>query len=217
MGSPTFGKATMQIVLPLDTNIIAKKSVDEKKYNPDKKYDDYVKVTTGKLYRISGETNQQKGVIPDIELPDAFAPFDYTERSLSFSLASDTIVHTVPYSPITGRYPSEKFPSITKEVNNDFFFSKLNQWVSEMKKRNENTMLPLQWEKYAEYQAFNLTPNADSTFNHVTVKAENTTYTNRMLELGNEWEKEANQWVLEDLITDPYIRSAFYTMTKLFF
>ncbi|MCU0403188.1 MAG: S41 family peptidase [Chitinophagaceae bacterium] len=35
MGSPTFGKATMQIVLPLDTNIIAKKSVDEKKYNPE--------------------------------------------------------------------------------------------------------------------------------------------------------------------------------------
>jgi carboxyl-terminal processing protease len=209
----------MQIVLTLDTNIIAKKTVDEKKYNPNNKYEDYVKVTTGKLYRISGETNQQKGVIPDIELPDAFAPFDYTERSLAFSLPSDTIVHTVPYSPIAGRYPSEKFLSITREVNSDFYFNQLAQWVKEMAKRNENTLLPLQWEKYADYQQFNIKPNTDSvtTFQQVAVNAENTTYTNRMLELENEWQKESNQWILEDLLADPYIRSAFFAMTKLFF
>jgi carboxyl-terminal processing protease len=219
MGSPTFGKATMQIVLPLDTAIISNRDVDERKYNPNKKYDDYVKVTTGKLYRISGETNQQKGVIPDIELPDAFAPLDYTERTLEFALQGDTIVHTVAFAPVSGKFPSEKFPEVNKEVNKEAFFVQLDKWVVEMKSRYANKIIPLQWDAFADYEALNLIPRGDTakSFAGFNIAAENTSYTNRLLELENDWQKESNQLLLEDLIIDPYIRSAFVAMTKLFF
>ncbi len=219
MGSPTFGKATMQVVLPLDTNIISNRDIDERKYNPNKKYDDYVKVTTGKLYRISGETNQQKGVLPDIELPDAFAPLDYTERTLEFALQSDTIVHTVAYTPVTGKFPSEKFSEVNKEVNKEAFFEKLDHWITEMKSRFTKKEIPLQWEAFTTYESLISIPKTDSVpvFTSSGIHVENTSYTNRLLELENAWQKESNQLLLEDLLTDPYIRSAYYAMTKLFF
>ncbi len=219
MGSPSFGKATMQMTLPMDTTILANRTVDEKKYNPTKKYDDYVNVTIGKIYRVSGNTNQLVGVKPDLELPDAFSTFDYTERSLDFALPSDTIVQKVPFTPLSGLYPANNFAAATTEINKSPYFEKLAAWVAQMKKRNEDNTIPLQWEAYAAYEASNTPPEekAQTDSSKGTIKAENTSYTTRLLELESEWEKENNQWFLNNLLNDPYILSAYTAMSILFF
>ena len=54
-GSRTFGKGTVQTLLPLNRGR------------------SYLKITQAKYYLISGQSTQHQGVIPDIELP---APFD---------------------------------------------------------------------------------------------------------------------------------------------
>lgn len=64
VGTPTYGKATAQVILPLDTAISLESS------NSHKKASSYIKVTNGKLYRVTGATAQGKGVQPDILLPD---------------------------------------------------------------------------------------------------------------------------------------------------
>lgn len=64
LGSASYGKATMQQVLPLDT------TVTEEKPNAGKAYDNYLKITDAQIYRINGTTAQLGGVIPDIVLPD---------------------------------------------------------------------------------------------------------------------------------------------------
>lgn len=64
VGSPTFGKATGQVVLPLDTTINKKDNLK------DVKADSYLKITDWALFRVSGKTAQCSGVEPDIVLPD---------------------------------------------------------------------------------------------------------------------------------------------------
>lgn len=71
VGSPTFGKATAQVVLPMDTTI------DLATLNPQAQASSYIKITMSKLYRINGTTAQFSGVKPDILLPE---PPDATQR-----------------------------------------------------------------------------------------------------------------------------------------
>ena len=64
VGSPTFGKATAQVVLPMDT------TVDLANFNRQAQASSYIKITMSKLYRINGTTAQFSGVKPDILLPE---------------------------------------------------------------------------------------------------------------------------------------------------
>jgi carboxyl-terminal processing protease len=218
MGSPSFGKATMQVMLPLDTTIITNRDIDEKKYNPTRTYDDYVKVTMGKIYRVSGETNQLQGVTPDILLPDAFASMSYTERSLDYALQADTIAKSVGYTPLPVAYADEKRKALQNEVLQDDYFAAMEKWVTQMKVKVAEKKIPLQWEAYAAYEKSS-TPPTDNGIGSGkftdSLKAENTSYTRRLLELDNDYQKEINQWLLDDLTTDPYIRSAFFVFSRI--
>ncbi|MEM7511370.1 MAG: S41 family peptidase, partial [Bacteroidota bacterium] len=68
IGANTYGKASMQTILPIDAY----------KYNSQEmamlgsEASAFVKLTVGKFYRVSGESLQQKGVTPDIPLPTIF-------------------------------------------------------------------------------------------------------------------------------------------------
>ncbi|MES2330900.1 MAG: S41 family peptidase [Bacteroidota bacterium] len=64
MGTPTYGKATGQVILPLDT--LTKPGASQQGSTAQT----FLKLTIEKLYRITGATAQGDGVIPDIQLPD---------------------------------------------------------------------------------------------------------------------------------------------------
>ena len=55
IGNPTFGKATMQRVYPLNSN-----------------KDEFIKITLEEFYRVNGKTNQFVSIQPDIEIPALF-------------------------------------------------------------------------------------------------------------------------------------------------
>ncbi len=79
VGSPkTFGKGTVQTVLPLDRNTGS---------------DEYgaVKLTIQKFYRVNGGSTQLKGVNSDISMVDQFTYSDYSEASRTEALAWDQI------------------------------------------------------------------------------------------------------------------------------
>jgi carboxyl-terminal processing protease len=95
VGTPTYGKATGQVVLPLDTTI--------NPHEPEAKpveASSYLKVTTSKLYRVTGETAQFKGVKPDILLPDATLKSTEKEAAEPFALRPDTIAPNRYYQPL---------------------------------------------------------------------------------------------------------------------
>ena len=96
VGTPSFGKATAQIVLPLDTLF------DEQHVERMKTADNFIKITIEWLFRVNGSSAQQTGVIPDIYLPDYSETQSEREKSLPFSLPNFSIESNKYFHP----YPS---------------------------------------------------------------------------------------------------------------
>ena len=75
VGSTTHGKASAQVILNLGQ--------DERL--------GYSKLTIEKFYRVTGQSHQSKGVVPDIILPNLYNGFNTQERFEAFALDNDSI------------------------------------------------------------------------------------------------------------------------------
>jgi carboxyl-terminal processing protease len=123
VGSPSFGKATAQVVLPLDTLF------DEKHQERMKTADNFIKITVERLFRVNGTSAQQTGVIPDIFLPDFSETQMEREKSLPFSLQNISIEpnkYYHPYPPIqmaTLNFFSKSFSDTSR------FFISFNKYL----------------------------------------------------------------------------------------
>jgi carboxyl-terminal processing protease len=95
VGSPTYGKATAQVILPMDTTI------DLATYNGKAQASSYLKVTISKLYRITGSTAQRVGVQPDILLPDPPDALTEREADEKFALPANPIDANKYYKPLS--------------------------------------------------------------------------------------------------------------------
>jgi carboxyl-terminal processing protease len=93
VGSRTFGKATAQEVLTI-TPVDALKKLDFKGHFG------FAKVTTSRIYRVTGKTWQGKGLIPDISLVDFFDVINYHETLLDNYLMPDSITKKSYYKPL---------------------------------------------------------------------------------------------------------------------
>ncbi len=71
VGAQSFGKGTVQTLIPLT--------------------DGQLKLTESKFYRISGDSTQHRGVIPDIELPSLYDKDEIGESALDHALSWDQI------------------------------------------------------------------------------------------------------------------------------
>jgi carboxyl-terminal processing protease len=89
IGSNSLGKATMQTIIPLDKN-----------------QQEFVKLTIEKFYRITGESNQIKGVIPDVSLTILFDSITPRESSFKTALKYDEIKSNAKFLP----FPKAYFP-----------------------------------------------------------------------------------------------------------
>ncbi|MDI1255742.1 MAG: carboxy terminal-processing peptidase [Flavobacterium sp.] len=76
VGATSLGKASMQVILPVD----------------DKNQQDFAKVTIQKFYRITGDSNQIKGIIPDVPMPVLFDSIVEREKNYKTALPYDQIV-----------------------------------------------------------------------------------------------------------------------------
>lgn len=88
IGQNTFGKGTVQNLVPLDRW-------------SDKPVEGQLTVTIGKFYRITGQSTQHRGVIPDVTLPSPIDPKEVGEADLPDSLPYDRI-SGVPFKTSTG-------------------------------------------------------------------------------------------------------------------
>ncbi|NPA43215.1 MAG: tail-specific protease [Chlorobi bacterium] len=79
-GNQTYGKGTVQRMV--DLAMLA--------HSP---YEDLgsLKLTLQKFYRITGESTQKRGVIPDVRLPDRYKYLEFGEKDIETALPYDTI------------------------------------------------------------------------------------------------------------------------------
>ncbi|WP_020526289.1 carboxy terminal-processing peptidase [Flexithrix dorotheae] len=96
VGSPTYGKATAQILFP--TNIEGESEYSD--YNTSDLNSSFMKTTYSKIYRLDGRTYQKEGIQPDVYLPDLMEYFIEKEATYETALANDKIVKKVYYKPL---------------------------------------------------------------------------------------------------------------------
>ena len=100
IGEPTFGKGTVQNIIDLN-------------HFTDSSHEDHgrLKATIAQFFRISGGSNQHRGVIPDIIFPTARYGQDYGERVLDNALPWDE-VKPLYFMPVSA--PVESFARARK-------------------------------------------------------------------------------------------------------
>ncbi len=201
VGSNTFGKATMQAVLPMDT---VKKNAETSTF---------VKTTLGKLYRLDGTTAQHKGVIPDVVLPVFSEDSGQGEASYPTSLRPDQVQPNAYYKPLPKLPVAALAASSKKRVEASEFYKQ----ILEYNKLNaqETITIPLQaasFEKWAK-QNSELVSNKDQAgykskaFSVHNLNADQAKITR------DSYLKMINNATLENILEDGYIEEAVLILT----
>jgi len=109
VGTSTYGKGTGQQVFPVN-------SLNK----------EFIKVTVEKLYRVTGKSNQKKGVTPDIQIPDLTDEFVTKEKFTKHALASDSVSKKLYYTPATTPELTKIKTASEQRINNNQRFSLLD-------------------------------------------------------------------------------------------
>ena len=129
LGSQTFGKGTVQELIPLG--------------------DGQLKITRSKFYRISGESTQHRGVLPDVDFPDLYdVSDDIGEAALDSALPWDTIETTSFYRPFANLKPA--LPTLVslhaERLQNDPDFNYIEAQIARAIENKEDNTLSLNME-----------------------------------------------------------------------
>jgi carboxyl-terminal processing protease len=143
MGSTsTYGKGTVQRIFDLDEALPAELS--------SVKPIGSLKLTTQKFYRVNGGSTQFKGVLSDIVVPDLYSYLDQGEKESDYPLKWDEI-QPARYKTWGDAPNIEKLRSTSKaRVANNASFKVMDEMVKSMRKRKDETNVPL---KLSAYQA----------------------------------------------------------------
>ncbi len=136
-GKQTYGKGTVQNVLPLNYYV--------------KKYPDdlgALKMTIQKFYRINGGSTQIEGVYSDIAMPDRFSYMEFGERDLDGALPWDK-VQQAKYSK-TNSYENfnEVVTNSKNRINNDKKFISINEYAKWLKQNQDDNTYSLNYDNY---------------------------------------------------------------------
>ncbi|MDG2047394.1 MAG: carboxy terminal-processing peptidase [Halioglobus sp.] len=124
VGDASFGKGTVQTLVPLTEG--------------------QLKITESKFYRISGESTQHRGVIPDVEFPSIYDSAEIGESALDHALRWDRIspVRHMNYDDFSSVLPYIQTQFLARSAQNpDFIF--LEEQIGLAQATRDITALPL--------------------------------------------------------------------------
>jgi carboxyl-terminal processing protease len=141
VGSPTYGKGTVQQFFELDEALPAQ-------FDPYKPFG-ALKLTTQKFYRINGGTTQLRGVTPDVVLPDAYHYLEFGEKEQEYPLPFDEI-SPARYSPWTNsKLNISKVQANSKNrIAQNKSFNLIEESATRLKKQSDTTVRSLNLQKY---------------------------------------------------------------------
>lgn len=124
VGDSSFGKGTVQTLVPLTEG--------------------QLKITESKFYRISGESTQHRGVVPDVKFPSIYDTTEIGESALDHALRWDQIspVRHINYDDLSSVLPHIQTQFRQRSAHNpDFIF--LQDQIELAQETREITALPL--------------------------------------------------------------------------
>ena len=211
VGSNTYGKATGQVMFPMDT--ITGKTVTGNTKG------DIVKITIEKLYRVNGQTAQLYGVIPDVLIPDAFEGLEMGERYEDYPLTADSVKRNNYYKPLPYLPVSELAHKSAARVIANPDFQIIKKIVEEQKKamQTQTRTIPLKaelFEKWAQQQQLDLKAIKGEGNPTGKFTVENH-WQDKLLLTNNQYAKEMNKGWIDNLADDIYIQEVFLVLTDL--
>ncbi|WP_026704879.1 carboxy terminal-processing peptidase [Flavobacterium soli] len=196
LGSTSLGKASMQTIMPLEED----------------NENDFVKLTIEKFYRISGESHQIKGIVPDISAPVLFDSLIKRENSFKTALPYDAITTKAKYNPLPTTFNSEIFNLSKTRIDNDLRFKEMRSINEEInftynKPRNpvRLTFTDVFKEVHDIDSLWEKVKNVTEKENNLTIS--NTSYDTEKLAF-DEFQKEINTFKMKDVKTNPYLEEA---------
>lgn len=209
IGTPTYGKATGQIIFPMDTTVTYENFTKRQTEN-------YIKITISKLYRVNGTTAQFTGVQPDIVLPDVLEAYITKESDEPMALKPDVIdanKYFQPYPPL----PVATLAAAAKQdVDTSAYFAGLQKLLAvyKQKKLKRDVLLTLS----SFISGNNEDDDADALEDKKFV-SKNFTVQNNQYELSrlqaNSYLKELNDDFKQIISTDPYVNIGYHILTLL--
>lgn len=138
VGSPTFGKGTVQKVIGLDEYvdpITRMRMMNEAPIGS-------IKLTVQKFYRVSGGSTQLRGVTPDIKLPDVYSELDMGERKDKAALKWDEIPQA-PYRPANSVNIPILSAASSRRVSSNGTWKLIEQSAARLKAREDDNSVSL--------------------------------------------------------------------------
>jgi len=201
VGSTSHGKASAQVILPLD-------EASELGFS---------KLTVEKFYRVTGQSHQSIGVIPDIQLPNLYNDFKTEERFSPFALENDSIKPILKYDRLK-ELPLEILANKNQiRIKNNSAFDaikSLNKLIIENYFELE-TEYPLTLQNvyhaisnyHSQWEILN--NSIENSTSSLIVS--NTNTTNEILSF-NDNQKAINKSILDTLQKDIYITEAYHIL-----
>lgn len=189
VGTPTFGKSNGQSVYP----IVERDTVA------------HVKVTNGRLYRITGKSYQRQGVQPDIELPDVSQYLGYNEGKLRKALPNDSINKKTYYTPLQLPSIAELRKRSTQRISESKFFQQFQK--TELQQR----YIPLHMDEFIKHMREDIDEFDISVEEATTAAPYVVTHNqfNRGLLQIDQYRNEMNVEFIQELTQSPYLQEAY--------
>ncbi len=205
VGGTTYGKGTAQVVLPMDTLPFSK----------NKNYEEFVKVTEQKFYRVNGSTTQWKGVVPDIELPDISSDESYREKANASALLPDNS-RTGIYQPAAALPVQPLKIKSEQRVLNDAHFKAINNFSAWLKNYKAGRMIPLQWNTYAAHYKKTLAMfkdlGKDADAENAGWQVRNNSFDGQRINVSTEHSREINDAYIKQVHKDNTLDEAYKIM-----
>lgn len=202
VGSTTYGKATGQVILPLDTTV----NVDN--YDGSRQADDYLKITTFKLFRVTGATAQFSGVKPDILLPELPQAHPQKEANEPFALLPSNIAPNPYYRP----YPELPLGILqamaVKDVDTMGYFIHLKNYTHLHGGEQAPTEVSLNWKTNLDQEKAEIAFPVDTALFSAPYSILNNTYDLDNLKFDSS-SGDINSAFIRYLKHDPYLKICY--------
>ena len=210
IGAPTYGKATMQVVLPMDTTVTPENFREKNTEN-------YLKLTIAKLYRVTGQSAQLKGVQPDIVLPDILDAFITREADAPDALRPGFVTPNKYYQPFEPLPIKALQQSIKQETDTSAYFNNVLKLIAASKQKKALAAVSLNLKDViagidtgqSKAYAALITGAGPKKFSVKDNKFESAA------EAGNEDLKEINEDFRKQVASDAAIAVAYSVLTRL--
>ena len=208
-GSPTFGKASGQVILPLDPDI----DLESYNFSPSKTGLGYVKLSVSRFYRLSGSTYQRAGVIPDVLLPDFVDRISVREEYFPTAFSIDRVEKKVLFQPLPA-LPVKALQALSNQrVEADSIFQQMEQLNDLLiNPFLDASIIPLKPKDYAASRSRvqRLTHYIESSLENTVPRlaVTNSHYKTEILKLSDFYQK-ANETLRQNIEQDIYIAEAY--------